>query len=168
MDQREELDVYYTRIARAVAARSTCPRRAVGAVLVKDKFLKGTGYNGAPANTDDCLEHGCLMRAGHCVRTVHAEANVVLQSDYIDRQGATIYTTDLPCYECCKLIVNSGIKRVVYERDYARHHYYDKLLCDQSNVALDHIEVPGVGIPEIDDDLEVFSVEFDETKRVGD
>lgn len=164
-DKREDWDVYYARIARAVASRSTCPRRDVGAVLVKDKYLKGTGYNGAPADTEDCLEHGCLMRAGHCVRTVHAEANIILQSDYHDRQGATLYTTDLPCYECCKLIVNSGVSRIVFERDYKKHRGYDEDLCAQAGVKLEKIEVPGMPIEEINDLVDVPAVEFVEGKN---
>lgn len=160
-DQRENIDIYFARLARQVASRSTCPRRHVGAVLVKDKYLRGTGYNGAPGGVRDCFDEGCLMREGHCVRTVHAEANVILQSDFEERQGATIYTTDMPCWDCAKLIVNSGISRIVFERDYPRHRSQAENLCGQKNVVLEQILLPGPALVEIDDFADVKSVPFE-------
>lgn len=160
-DPRENIDIYFARLARQVAARSTCPRRHVGAVLVKDKYLRGTGYNGAPAGVGDCFEEGCLLRDGHCVRTVHAEANVILQSDFNERQGATIYTTDMPCWDCSKLIVNSGIARIVYEREYPRHKPHFEKLCQEKGIIFEEIVVPGPALEEVDISKEVKSVPFE-------
>jgi dCMP deaminase len=97
------------------------------------------------------------------VRTVHAEANVILQSDFSERQGATIYTTDMPCWDCCKLIVNSGISRIVYEREYPRHKPHAKSLCQEKGVLFEEITVPGPPLEEVDDFKEVDSVLFEES-----
>lgn len=107
-------------LAFMAAERSTCPRRAVGAVLVQEKRVRGTGYNGAPAGIDSCLEVGCLMRDGSCVRTIHAEANLMLQTDAAERAGASVYCTDRPCFNCANLLANSGISEIVYCRSYHR------------------------------------------------
>ena len=111
-------DEYFMSIAQIVALRSSCSRKKVGAVLVKGKKILGTGYNGAPADIDNCLEIGCLMRNSGCVRAIHAEINVILQTDNQDRQGATLYTTTRPCWSCANTIANSGITEVVYAEDY--------------------------------------------------
>lgn len=116
---RKDWDQYFMDIAFQVAGRSTCPRRDVGAVVVKDRRIKGTGYNGAPRKMPHCTEAGCLMVDGHCVRTVHAEINALLECSPEERDGATIYVTDYPCPNCAKTIIQSGVTRVVYARDYA-------------------------------------------------
>lgn len=115
---RKSWDDYFMDIAFQVAARSTCPRRRVGAVIVKDKRIKGTGYNGSPSGLPHCLEEGCLMVNEHCIRTIHAEINALLECSPHERQGSTIFVTDRPCSECAKCIINCGIKRVVFARDY--------------------------------------------------
>lgn len=108
-------------IARAVSSRSTCARRSVGAIVVKDKRILATGYNGAPAGLRHC-DHtgGGDMRDGHCARSTHAEQNAIVQAARhgtpID--GATVYSTDQPCLVCAKLLVNAGVRRVVFEGDY--------------------------------------------------
>lgn len=102
-------------IARAAASRSTCSRLQVGAVLVQGKSIRGTGYNGAPSGMVSCLEAGCRLRGGRCIRSVHAEANLVLQTDADDRQGAAVYVTAIPCWNCALLLANSGIHSVVYD-----------------------------------------------------
>lgn len=114
-------------IAHLVATRATCQRRHVGAVVVKEKRILATGYNGAPRGLDHCPpagpEHdwpeGC-MRAGHCIRSLHAEQNALLQAAMIGIpcQGATFYVTCQPCNTCAKMIINAGISRVVYEGEY--------------------------------------------------
>lgn len=115
---RKDWDSYFLDIAFQVASRSTCPRRSVGAVIVKDKRIKGTGYNGSPSGLAHCTEEGCLITNDHCIRTIHAEVNALLECSPDERKDATIYITDRPCAECSKLIISSGIKRVVYGRDY--------------------------------------------------
>jgi dCMP deaminase len=115
-------------ITRLVSKRSTCLRRSVGAVLVKDKRILATGYNGAPAGLRHCGEVGCL-RADSAVpsgthhelcRGLHAEQNVIIQAAYhgITIQGATLYCTNKPCVICSKMVINAGIKKVYYEEGY--------------------------------------------------
>jgi len=115
-------------ITKLVATRSTCLRRHVGAILVKDKRILATGYNGAPAGLKHCEEVGCL-RANSGVpsgtrhelcRGLHAEQNVIIQAAYhgISIQGATLYCTNKPCVICTKMIINAGIKKVYYEEGY--------------------------------------------------
>lgn len=108
------------RITFQVARRSTCPRAAVGAVIVRDKRILTTGYNGAPANLPHCTEVGCLMVNSHCVRTLHAEQNAIIQGALhgVDVSRSTIYVTHQPCLTCAKMIINAGIERVVYAGSY--------------------------------------------------
>lgn len=117
---RKDWDSYFMGIAMEVCERSTCPRLHVGAILVKDKRIKGTGYNGSPTNFPHCEDEGvgCLMKNNHCIRTIHAEVNCLLEVEPNDRKDATIYVTHHPCPECQKLIITSGITRVVYAHDY--------------------------------------------------
>lgn len=124
-ETRASWDSYFMQIAHKVKERSTCPRAQVGAIVVLDNRILGSGYNGAPAKMPHCTDVGCLMWRDHCIRVVHAEANAVLQASIItDPYGATLYCTHMPCLECCKLLINAGITRVVYE-----HEYYDNK-CD--------------------------------------
>ena len=115
---RKDWDHYFMDIAFKVAERSTCDRLHVGAVIVKNKRIKGTGYNGSPAGLPHCSETQCMMHNGHCVRCIHAEVNALLECSPDEREGATIYVTDEPCPECQKLIITSGISRVVFARSY--------------------------------------------------
>ena len=127
MHERPSWDVYFMQIATLVATRATCDRRSVGAVIVRDRRILATGYNGAPKGLPHCPpggpEHdwprGCLM-AGHCVRSLHAEQNAFLQAAMIGVacKDATMYVTCQPCNTCAKMIVNAGISRVIYEGEY--------------------------------------------------
>ncbi len=119
---------YFMAITRLVSRRATCLRRSVGAVLVKDKRILATGYNGAPAGLKHCEEVGCLradsavpsgMRHELC-RGLHAEQNVIIQAAFhgISIQGATLYCTNKPCVICSKMIINAGIMKVYYEEGY--------------------------------------------------
>lgn len=114
-------------IAHLVATRATCIRRSVGALIVRDKRILATGYNGAPRGLPHCPPEGELhdwplgcMRAGHCIRSLHAEQNALLQAAMIGVpcEGSTIYVTCQPCNTCAKMIINAGIVRVIYEGDY--------------------------------------------------
>lgn len=108
---------YYMNLARAVAQYSTCPRAAVGTVLVKDNRVVATGYNGAPSKAPECREVGCLLTdSGRCRRAVHAEVNCLLQTSPGEREGAILYVTMPPCYECAKAIAQTKIVKVVYGR----------------------------------------------------
>ncbi len=111
---------YFMNLALQAATRSTCPRKHVGAVIVRDKSILSTGYNGSIRGAPHCDEAGCLIENGHCVRTVHAEANAIVQAarNGVRLEGAEIYVTASPCFGCFKLIVNAGIRTVYYGEFY--------------------------------------------------
>lgn len=113
---RASWDEYFMNIAREVATRSTCDRKFVGAVIVRDRSILATGYNGSIRGLPHCDDVGHLMEEGHCVRTVHAEANAIAQaaSNGTRIDGAGIYVTASPCWGCFRLIANAGIKRIVF------------------------------------------------------
>jgi len=125
---RPDNDTYFMRMADLVATRSTCLRRQVGAVVVKEKRVLTTGYNGAPKGLKHCAEVGCVriqnnIESGtrhELCRGVHAEQNAVIQAAYfgVSIKDATIYTTNFPCSVCTKILVNAGIAEVVYKDDY--------------------------------------------------
>lgn len=117
---RPALDQYFMNIAKVVATRATCDRAHIGAVLVKDKYLISTGYNGAPHGLNHCDEIGHLMENDHCVRTTHGEQNAIIQAAVhgTSTHGATLYSTHSPCKICTKLILNAHIVRVVSETFY--------------------------------------------------
>lgn len=116
-------------ITHLVAKRATCLRREVGAVLVKDKKILATGYNGAPSRIEHCLDIGCLREKQgipsgerhELCRGLHAEQNAIIQAAYhgVEIRGATLYCTNHPCIICSKMVINAGIQRVVYEEGYA-------------------------------------------------
>lgn len=113
-------DEYFMNIAREVATRSTCGRKSVGAVIVRDKNILTTGYNGSIRGLPHCDEVGHLMEDGHCVRTVHAEANAIVQAARhgVRIDGAGIYVTASPCWICFRLIANAGVTRIVFGEFY--------------------------------------------------
>src|SRR3954469_15581868 len=113
---RADWDSYFMEIATQVATRATCDRKHVGALLVRDKMILSTGYNGSIRGLPHCDEVGHMMENGHCVATVHAEANAVLQAakNGVRIDGATLYTTASPCWSCFKLVANAGIVRIVF------------------------------------------------------
>jgi dCMP deaminase len=117
---RVSWDRYFMNLAVQAATRSTCPRKAVGAVIVRDRAVLATGYNGSIRGLPHCTDVGCLMVNGHCVRTVHAEANAILQAAKhgVRLEAAEIYVTASPCWDCFKLIANAGIDRVLYGEFY--------------------------------------------------
>ena len=117
---RPEWDLYFMKIASAVSERSTCDRAFVGCVLVRDKRILTTGFNGSPAGQDHCDESGHLMADGHCVRTIHAETNAIIQAALhgVSTRNATCYVTHLPCINCTKALINAGISRIVYSVAY--------------------------------------------------
>ena len=117
---RPDWDTYFMKIAHDVAARSTCDRAYVGAVLVREKRILVTGFNGSPAGLPHCDEQGHLMVDGHCVRTIHAETNAIIQAALhgVSTKGSTCYVTHLPCINCTKVLINAGITRLVYSVAY--------------------------------------------------
>jgi dCMP deaminase len=132
MSQRPSWPEYFMTITRQVAERSTCPRAKVGAIIVRDKNLLATGYNGAPAGLPHCTDVGCLIYTSitpsgeteeNCYRTIHAEINAIAQAakNGTSIRDADIYVTHTPCIHCFKVIINTGIRRVYYVQDYKRH-----------------------------------------------
>ena len=125
---RPSWDRYFMEIALLVSSRTTCLRRQVGAVIVKDKRLLSTGYNGAPVGLKHCAEIGCLrqklgVKSGEkheLCRAIHAEQNAIIQAATfgVPLLGASIYITHFPCVLCSKMIINAGIKRIVYSQGY--------------------------------------------------
>jgi len=127
-DLRPSWDEYFMKIAGLVATRSTCLRHNIGAVLVRDKRILATGYNGAPSGMTHCLKIGCIRdklkipsgtKAEIC-RGIHAEQNTIVQCAVygISSKGSTLYTTHQPCTVCTKILIAGGIKRIVYKEPY--------------------------------------------------
>jgi dCMP deaminase len=124
---RTDWDPYFMEIAKVVATRATCDRKHVGAVLVRDRTILSTGYNGSIRGLPHCDEVGHMMENGHCVATVHAEANAIIQAakNGVAIDGATIYTTASPCWPCFKLIGNAGLVRIVYGEFYRDERIFE-------------------------------------------
>jgi dCMP deaminase len=127
MRVRASWDEYFMNIAREVSTRSTCDRKFVGAVIVRDKSILATGYNGSIRGLAHCDEEGHLIEDGHCVRTVHAEANAIVQAA---RHGvrideASLYVTASPCWGCFRLIANAGIGRVYFGEFYRDQRIFE-------------------------------------------
>lgn len=114
---REEI---YMEMATVVAKRSTCLRKKVGAVLVKNNHILGTGYNGAAKDQESCTDSGCDLVDNHCVRTVHAEVNAILSAavNGVSTSGAILYSTCKPCFRCYSFLKNADIQEVVYIENY--------------------------------------------------
>ena len=127
MSERVGWHTYFMNIARQAATRSTCDRKHVGAVIVRDKTILSTGYNGSIRGLPHCDDVGHLMEGGHCVGTVHAEANAIIQAakNGVRIEGAELYTTASPCWSCFKMITNAGIRRIAYGEFYRDNRIFD-------------------------------------------
>ncbi|HWP66278.1 MAG TPA: dCMP deaminase family protein [Candidatus Limnocylindria bacterium] len=132
MAERPSWHQYFMTITRQVAERSTCLRAKVGAVIVRDRNIVATGYNGAPAGLPHCTDVGCLVYASrtpsgeleeNCFRTIHAEINAIAQAakNGVSIRDADIYITHTPCIHCMKVLLNTGIRAIYYEREYKLH-----------------------------------------------
>ena len=128
MHKRPSWDEFFMQIADLVSSRSTCLRRQVGALLVKERRIIATGYNGAPRGLPHCAEVGCLRQQlgipsgerHEICRGIHAEQNAVIQAALygVSTEGAVLYCTTQPCAQCTKMLINAGVKRIVYYGDY--------------------------------------------------
>jgi len=126
---RPNWDNYFMEIANLVSKRSTCLRRSVGAIIVKDKRILSTGYNGSPTGLKHCEEIGCIREKlkipsgekHELCRGIHAEQNAIIQAAYhgVSINNADLYSTVLPCSICAKMLINSGIKKIFYKSSYA-------------------------------------------------
>lgn len=149
---RPGVDEYFLKIAKVVGERSTCNRHNVGAIIVKDKYIISTGYNGAVSGAKDCLELGCLRDAQkiesgtrhEICRAVHAEQNAIIQAALhgSDTEGATLYSTHSPCILCAKMIANAKIKRVVCFESYPDKS--SKELFDEVGISLEVLPEPNL------------------------
>jgi dCMP deaminase len=141
MSGRVSWDEYFMRIAKEVSSRATCDRKHVGAVIVRDKTILATGYNGSIRGLPHCDEEGHLMEDGHCVRTIHAEANAIIHAARhgvgIDR--GTIYVTASPCWPCFRMIANAGLVRIVYGEFYRDPRIFT--IAEQLGIELTRLEM---------------------------
>ena len=145
---RPDWNEYFMRMAELAAERSTCTRRKVGAVLVKEKRVLATGYNGAPKKIPHCEETGCLRKQlnipsgqrHEICRGIHAEQNLIAQSAVhgVKTEGATVYCTNQPCIICAKLLINAGIKKIYYKKPY--NDQFPMQILKQSNVSIKLLE----------------------------
>jgi len=153
---RPSWDAYFQKMAFLVAERSTCLRHHVGAIIIKDRHVLTTGYNGAARNVDDCMKLGCLRNQlkipsgerHEICRAIHAEQNAIIQAGVhgVTIEGGTLYCTHSPCIICAKLIVNAGIKRVVICGDYPDDFDLVMNLFEQAGVKFDRIDRPDMTI----------------------
>lgn len=139
--KRVDWHQYFMNIAAEVATRSTCDRKHVGAVIVRDKTILSTGYNGSVRGLPHCDDKGHMMQDGHCVATIHAEANAIIQAakNGVRVDGADIYITASPCWNCFKIVTNAGIQNIYYGEFYRDDRIFDaakslKMLVSQIKV----------------------------------
>jgi len=133
---------YFMIQAVLLASRSTCNRLSVGATLVRDRRIIAGGYNGSVAGDTHCIDEGCYLVDGHCMRTIHAEMNAILQCAKFGEStdGAEIYVTDFPCLQCTKMLLQAGIVKIYYLRNYHNDPYAEKLI-KLKNVALEKVSL---------------------------
>jgi dCMP deaminase len=149
-ESRPSWETYFMDITALVAKRSTCLRRAVGAIIVKDKQILSTGYNGAPSNVRHCREVGCLReklnvasgQRHELCRGIHAEQNAIIQAAFhgVSVRDASLFCTNQPCSICAKMIINAGIQKIYYRSGYA------------DPLALEMIEESGVKLVQLEQD----------------
>lgn len=135
---------YFMNIAAEVATRSTCDRKHVGAVIVRDKTILSTGYNGSVRGLPHCDDVGHMMEDNHCVATIHAEANAIIQAakNGVRVDGAEIYITASPCWNCFKIVSNAGIKGIYYGEFYRDDRIFDA--AKQLGMRISQIKVPKI------------------------
>jgi len=132
---------YFMNIAKEIASRSTCDRKHVGSLIVRDKTILSTGYNGSIRGMPHCDDFGHMMENDHCVATIHAESNAVLQAakNGVMIDGSEIYITASPCWPCFKMLVNAGIKKIYYGEFYRDERIFD--VAKKLGIELVHIKV---------------------------
>ena len=142
--KRAPWDDYFMNIAKVVSSRSTCHRKFVGAVLVRDRMILSTGYNGSIRGMPHCTDAGHMMENNHCVATIHAEVNAILQAarNGVNIDNSTVYVTASPCWNCFKALINAGITRICYNEFYRDERIFD--VAKQLGIELVHIELKSV------------------------
>ena len=141
-NKRPLWDEYFLKLAMLASERATCPRMHCGCVLVKDRFVLSTGYNGSLPGQPHCEDAGCLIVDNHCVRTNHAEINALVQATRhgVSVVGATAYITNMSCTTCAKALIAAGIKRVVVFSDF--HDTLATQFYNKSGVEIVKMEIP--------------------------
>ncbi|KRK72406.1 hypothetical protein FD49_GL000514 [Latilactobacillus sakei subsp. sakei DSM 20017 = JCM 1157] len=141
-NKRMPWNQYFMLQSVLLSMRSTCPRLFVGALVIRNRRIIAGGYNGSVAHEDHCIDVGCLMRDGHCLRTIHAEMNALTQCAKfgVQTEGAEIYVTHFPCLQCTKLIIQAGISKIHYQKDYHNDPYALKLI-EKSGIELDQVNL---------------------------
>jgi dCMP deaminase len=145
--ERISWDQYFMAQSQLLALRSTCTRLMVGATIVREKRIIAGGYNGSVSGSVHCIDEGCYVVDGHCVRTVHAEANALLQCAKfgVPTENADIYITHFPCLQCSKQLIQAGIKTVYYQADYRNNEFaiqlYKEAGVEMKKVELDYLAV---------------------------
>lgn len=139
--ERIQWKEYFMAQSQLLALRSTCTRLSVGATIVKYNRVIAGGYNGSVSGEVHCIDEGCYIENGHCIRTIHAEMNALLQCSKmgVSTEGADIYVTHFPCIHCTKSIIQAGIKKIYYANDYKNHPYAIELL-KKANIDTEKIE----------------------------
>jgi len=145
-NHRPPWDVYFLKLAMLVSERATCPRMHCGCVLVKDKRILSTGYNGSIPGDIHCEDDGCMIVDNHCVRTIHAEMNAIIQCSIhgTNAEGATAYITNMPCTNCSKALIAAGIKEIVIFSDY--HDTKAEEFFKIANVSISRLKIPETSI----------------------
>ncbi|WP_335869298.1 ComE operon protein 2 [Bacillus sp. 2205SS5-2] len=138
---------YFMAQSHLLALRSTCTRLAVGATIVREKRMIAGGYNGSISGGDHCIDQGCYLIDNHCVRTIHAEMNALLQCSKfgVPTEGAELYVTHFPCIQCTKSIIQAGIQTVYYAQEYKNHPYAVELF-EKADVSILHVPFLGEGL----------------------
>jgi dCMP deaminase len=147
MSQRASWDEYFMNVARVVSSRSTCPRKYVGAVIVRDRTILSTGYNGSIRGLPHCSDVGHMMEDGHCVATIHAEANAIIQAakNGVTIDAGSIYVTASPCWGCFKQCANAGLNRICYGEFYRDERSFEvaaKLGIEMVHIPLGELPSP--------------------------
>jgi dCMP deaminase len=157
---RPNWDEYFMHIARTVATRATCDRKHVGAVIVRNKTILSTGYNGAPRGLPECdgVGHDMKEMGGRqsCVRTVHAEANAIAQAarSGVAIEDAELFSTASLCLDCAKLAINAGIRRVCYAEEYSSRYGASNTVPDllkAAGIELVHVPIPELNVTPMKD-----------------
>lgn len=136
---RANWDNYFMDIAAVVATRATCNRKHVGAVIVRDRTILSTGYNGSISGTPHCNDNNHMIENNHCIRTIHAEVNAIAQAakNGVEINDSTIYVTASPCWNCFKVIANCGITRICYSEFYNDDRIF--WVAQEIGIKLEHI-----------------------------
>lgn len=144
--KRPSWDLYFLKVAMLVSERSTCPRMHCGCVLVRDRQILSTGYNGSIPGDVHCDDDACLVVDNHCVRTIHAEMNAILQcsSHGMNTKNSTAYVTNMPCTNCAKALITAGIKEVVIFSEY--HDTMAEDFFSKANVEIRRLKMPSTKI----------------------